>query len=183
MIKIFTSTLLTLICCSGGDASEKRLHLALVTNNLDQSLNFYEEAFQRKVVKLDEENGFVDFYGTVLAFHENRDFSIPLSSTVTWEEIPEIEQTYFVSSSHFGIFDFSRLELEAVIDKLQSMGTEFVIQSTFVNKGLPSEQLFAFVLDPQGYVLELRTTKNKFQLDQIQDYAQQGEENQKEKAP
>ncbi len=165
---------------SSGSVQEKRFHLALETNDLDGSLEFYREVFQKKAIKMDDENGFIDFFGTILAFHESADFLIPTSQTVHEEQIPEIRKTFFVPCFHFGTDGLSESEFKAVIGKLQSIGAKLIIEPTMVNRGKPSEQIFTFVRDPQGYVIELRSVKKPFQIDQIRDYAQQDQETQKE---
>ncbi|HSX26410.1 MAG TPA: VOC family protein [Chlamydiales bacterium] len=185
MIKNFTSTVLALFFVLGSSLQaeeQKRFHLAVITNDLDGSLKFYENVFQRQAIKLDEKNGFVDFYGTILAFHEDSQFTIPSSDTVSPDQIPEVQNTYFVPSTHFGTDGLSNAEFEAIIEKLREGKGNFIIEPTLVNKGQPTEQTFAFIGDPQGYVIELRTLKNSFTIDQIRDYAQQEHENQKEAA-
>jgi extradiol dioxygenase family protein len=179
MFKFLTSLVLAIGSLSAVGSDRPSFHLALVTNHLDESLDFYAQIFQRKTVKLDDKNGFIDFYGTVLAFTEDVNFSIPRTSTVIEEEIPEIRATHFVKSMHFGTPGLTYEEFFVLVERLKSRGTFFVIEPTWVNKGTDTEQIFTFVLDPQGYILELRSLKKSFELEQIREYAQQEKEHQK----
>ena len=130
-------------------------HLAIPVNDLDAAAAFYGELLGCERGRSDTRWIDWNFYGHQLVTH-------------CVDEMPSAPQHNAVDSHavpvpHFGVV-LDMEDWQALADKLQAAGTEFVIEPYVRFKGQPGEQATMFFHDPAGNALEFKAFKSLSQL-------------------
>ncbi len=130
-------------------------HLAIPVNDLDAAAAFYGELLGCERGRSDTRWIDWNFYGHQLVTH-------------CVDEMPSAPQHNAVDSHavpvpHFGVV-LDMEDWQALADKLQAAGTEFVIEPYVRFKGQPGEQATMFFHDPAGNALEFKSFKSLSQL-------------------
>lgn len=130
-------------------------HLAIPVDDLDAAAAFYGELLGCERGRSDTRWIDWNFYGHQLVTH-------------CVDEMPSAPQHNAVDSHavpvpHFGVV-LDMEDWQALADKLQAAGTEFVIEPYVRFKGQPGEQATMFFHDPAGNALEFKAFKSLSQL-------------------
>lgn len=134
-------------------------HLAIPVRNLAEAKDFYINTLGCRPGRSSEHWIDLDLYGHQLVCH--LDESLGESGQVRL--INNEVDSHGVPIPHFGVvLDLKDWQLLA--DKLQTAGTEFVIEPYVRFKGKPGEQATMFFLDPSGNALEFKAFKELQQL-------------------
>lgn len=130
-------------------------HLAFAVDDLAAARHFYGDLLQCSEGRSDERWVDFDFYGHQLVAHLVDEMAgAGDSNPVDGDDVPV---------PHFGVvLDWG--DFEALRDRLQAAGVEWVIDSTVRFKGEPGEQATMFVRDPAGNALEFKAFRDKAQL-------------------
>ncbi|MBN8827395.1 MAG: VOC family protein [Sphingobacteriia bacterium] len=153
--------------------TNKRFHLALNTNQLSKTAQFYKTIFDIEMKTVDN-HAYFDFFGTIIAFYEQVHFEVANNLRLTDKEIIKAQTENFIPVFHFGTFELELDELLNIMNRVRNLNSKVIIGETICNKGTEEEQMFAFIEDPNGYIIELRTITNNFSsVKKITDYMQQ----------
>lgn len=130
-------------------------HLAIPVDDLDAAAAFYGELLGCERGRSDTRWIDWNFYGHQLVTH-------------CVDEMPSAPQHNAVDSHavpvpHFGVV-LDMEDWQALADKLQAAGTEFVIEPYVRFKGQAGEQATMFFHDPAGNALEFKAFKSLSQL-------------------
>ena len=129
-------------------SSVRPFHLAMPTNDLKATIEFYTKRLSCKLGRQDSSWVDLDFFGHQLVFHYCGDHVFP-----TYHNPVDSKQ---VQLPHFGVVliadDFWKLA-----HQLESAHTEFIIEPYTRFKGTNGEQSTMFFLDPNGYALEFKS--------------------------
>ena len=101
----------------------------------------------------------LDLYGHQLVCHLDES----LGDTGKVRLINNDVDDHGVPVPHFGVV-LDMASWQALADKLQAAGTEFIIEPYIRFKGLAGEQATLFFLDPSGNALEFKAFKDLGQL-------------------
>lgn len=120
------------------------LHLSLPVRDVAEARDFYVRALGCQPAR--HRDGFIDvwFFGLQLTLQERPD---------------EVTGLAPGSSRHFGI-TLARDEFDALLDRLEKSGVEWVVPVTTDDVGLSTEQTKAKVADPSGNVIEVKTYRD-----------------------
>jgi uncharacterized protein len=132
-------------------ASPPPFHLAFPVHDLEATRHFYADVMGCAIGRSSE--AWVDFelYGHQLSAHLRRDSrGIDLHNPVDGHQVP---------IPHFGVI-LPWEAWQALADRLQAAGVEFVIEPYVRFAGLPGEQGTFFFLDPSGNALEFKSFKD-----------------------
>jgi len=138
-------------------AGLRPFHLAFPVNDLAAARNFYGGLLGCPEGRSSPEWIDFDFYGHQLVCHLD---SRPAASRTA---VTNLVDGHGVPVPHFGIV----LDLpawEALRDRLQQAGMEFVMQPTVRFRGQVGEQATMFFRDPAGNNLEIKAFANLNQL-------------------
>ena len=120
------------------------LHVSLPVRDVEEARDFYVRALGCQPAR--HRDGFVDvwFFGLQLTLHDRPEEATGLAPG---------------SSRHFGV-TLARDEFDALVDRLEKSGVEWVVPVTTDDAGLLTEQTKAKVADPSGNVLEFKTYRD-----------------------
>ena len=122
-------------------------HLAFPVNDLDAARAFYGGLLGCPEGRSSERWIDFDFFGHQIVAHLSADARPRAAhNPVDGHDVPV---------PHFGAV-LPMAEWEALAEKLDAAGTEFVIAPTVRFRGQPGEQATMFFLDPSGNALELK---------------------------
>lgn len=132
-------------------------HLAIPVNNLDRCREFYRDVMQ--CVEGRSSDCWVDFnfFGHQLVIHE-----VTAPATPQAKDHNQVDG-HAVPIPHFGVV-LQWDEWEALAERLQDVGIDFVIEPYVRFAGEPGEQATMFFHDPAGNALEFKAFKNLDQL-------------------
>ncbi len=132
-------------------------HLAIPVYDLAGARHFYREVFGLEEGRSSEHWVDFNFYGHQLVIHEHPKTESQANAhrnSVDGHDVPV---------PHFGVvLDWP--EWEALADRLQARGTDFVIEPYVRFQGQVGEQATMFLFDPCGNALEFKAFKDKNQL-------------------
>ena len=118
-------------------------HLAFPVNDLQASKEFYLKYFDAKAGRETENWIDIHFYGHQLTLHQRPD------------ETLEVDKQ---GVRHFGVI-LSRIEWEALAEKLRQLDCEFLLNPTVRFEGTPEEDAKMLLADPSGNLIELKSYK------------------------
>lgn len=130
-------------------------HYAFTVDDLAAARHFYGDLLQCPEGRSDERWVDFDFFGHQLVAHFVEEMAAAgESNPVDGHDVPV---------PHFGVvLDWG--DFEALRDRLQAAGVDWVIDSTIRFKGEPGEQATMFVRDPAGNALEFKAFRDKARL-------------------
>jgi extradiol dioxygenase family protein len=122
-------------------------HLAFPVTDLEATHRFFIELLGCKTGRTDKRWIDFDFFGHQLSAHLV-DGAMPAGPTnqVDGKNVPV---------QHFGAI-LEMGQWQALADRLQAAGVDFIIKPYIRFKGLPGEQATMFLLDPSGNALEFK---------------------------
>lgn len=128
-------------------ASLRPFHLAFPVHDLDLARDFYGKKMGCPEGRSSDE--WIDFnlFGHQIVAHLSPHASAPAA-------INEVDE-HHVPVPHFGVV-LDMPTWEALAERLQAEGTEFVIEPYVRFKGQPGEQATMFFMDPSGNALEFK---------------------------
>ena len=130
-------------------------HLAIPVDDLKTAEAFYGELLGCERGRSDSRWIDWNFYGHQLVTHcVDTMPSAPQQNAVDSHAVPV---------PHFGVV-LDMADWQALAEKLQAVGTEFVIEPYVRFKGQPGEQATMFLHDPAGNALEFKAFKSLEQL-------------------
>lgn len=165
------------------DYSNTKSHMALPVENIEVTKNFYSQVFGVEAIANKAPNGkpvYAFQIGPMVLALNEVDY-VPMSAANTilkndTQALARAKSEYFIPCQHFGLFGLSPATFSILVDRLKVQGAEFVLEPTALNPNTSQQQLFTFVWDPQGYIIELRSS-NFARGFQSQEYAQQAPNN------
>ena len=134
-------------------------HLAFPVHDLGEARAFYGGLLGCPEGRSADRWVDFDFFGHQIVTHLDADMRPRRhSNPVDGHDVPV---------PHFGaVLDMD--EWQALADRLQAAGTEFVIEPNIRFKGQPGEQATMFFLDPSGNALEFKAMANPANLFAVQ---------------
>jgi extradiol dioxygenase family protein len=129
-------------------------HLALNVTDLDETRAFYGGLLGCKEGRSTPTWVDYDFFGHQLSLHLGVPFDAQKSGKVG---------EHLVEMPHFGVV-LGYDDWQALADRLQNAGTDWVIAPSVRFEGAPGEQWTMFFKDPSGNPIEMKGFKN---LDQV----------------
>lgn len=124
-----------------------RFHLAFPVRDLAEARAFYGELLGCPEGRSSPDWIDFDFHGHQIVAHLAPDeVGHRQTSAVDGEDVPV---------RHFGVI-LSLEAWQALADRLEAAGTQFIIPPQVRFKGLPGEQATLFFLDPSGNALEFK---------------------------
>ncbi|WP_115719347.1 VOC family protein [Gallaecimonas mangrovi] len=132
-------------------------HLAIPVYDLAAARRFYGEVFGLSEGRSSEQWVDFDFFGHQLVIHEHPKTASQDSAhtnPVDGHEVPV---------PHFGVV-LEWQQWHALVERLQSYNTQFVIEPYIRFKGQVGEQATMFFYDPCGNALEFKAFKDMNQL-------------------
>ena len=126
-------------------------HLAFPVDDLAAARRFYGDLLGCREGRSADEWVDFDLYGHQIVAHLAPD-------QVRRRPTNEVDGEH-VPVPHFGLV-LSMDHWKELADKLQSAGTDFVIEPTIRFEGQPGEQATMFLLDPAGNALEFKAMAN-----------------------
>ena len=121
-------------------------HLAFPVDNLEKARAFYGELLGCPEGRSADTWVDFDFYGHQIVAHLAPAAGTSASNPVDGHDVPV---------PHFGaVLDMAAWE--ALAERLQAAGADFVIAPTIRFRGQPGEQATMFFLDPSGNALEFK---------------------------
>lgn len=132
-------------------------HLAIPVHDLAAARRFYGETLNLGEGRSSDQWVDFDFYGHQLVIHEH-----PKTAAQEKTHTNAVDG-HDVPVPHFGIV-LEWPEWEALAERLQSLGTDFVIEPYIRFQGEPGEQATMFLFDPCGNALEFKAFKDRGQL-------------------
>jgi len=137
------------------DNNIQPFHLAFPVTGMDETLHFYRDVLGCETGRSSDHWIDFNFGGHQLVAHLSPDEAGKSSSNeVDGHEVP---------AKHFGII-LSWADWEALAERLQAEGVEFVIEPYVRFEGEPGEQATMFFLDPSGNALEFKAFRNEEQI-------------------
>jgi uncharacterized protein len=130
-------------------------HLAFPVDDLAAARAFYGEAMGCAEGRSSDEWIDFDFHGHQIVAH--------LAPGQAGDRASNHVDGHGVPVPHFGLV-LPMPEWEALAERLQASGCEFVIAPTIRFKGLPGEQATMFLRDPSGNALEFKAFADIRQL-------------------
>ena len=116
-----------------------KLHLSLPVRDLEQARTFYVDVLGCAPGRVRGEWADVDFYGCQLTLQERP------------EEVPETP-----GKRHFGL-TLDRADWEALVARVERSGARRLEEPSTSYAGTDREQTKAYLADPSGNVIELKT--------------------------
>ena len=116
-----------------------KLHLSLPVRDLESARTFYVEVLGCAPGRQREGWADVDFYGCQLTLQERP------------EEVPETP-----GKRHFGV-TLDRADWDALVARLEQGGAAWMAEPSTSYAGTEREQTKAYLADPSGNVIELKT--------------------------
>lgn len=132
-------------------------HLAIPVHDLPAARRFYGEVFGLAEGRSSAQWVDFDFFGHQLVIHEHP----PTTSQLVAHTNPV--DGHDVPVPHFGVV-LAWEDWEALAERLQRLGTRFVIEPYVRFKGQVGEQATLFLLDPCGNALEFKAFRDIGQL-------------------
>ena len=121
-------------------------HLAFPVRDLAEARIFYGETLGCAEGRSSDEWIDFDFYGHQIVAHTGGDAGDRASNSVDGHDVPV---------PHFGVV-LTMEDWQALADRLNKIGMQFVIEPTIRFKGQPGEQATMFFRDPSGNALEMK---------------------------
>ncbi|HWF17243.1 MAG TPA: VOC family protein [Acidimicrobiales bacterium] len=120
------------------------LHLSLPVRDLEEARDFYVRTLGCQAAR--QRDDFIDvwFFGLQLTLQDRPN---------------EVSALVPGSSRHFGV-TLGHEEFEALVERLQKSGVEWVVRVTTDDVGLLTEQTKAKIVDPSGNVIEVKTYRD-----------------------
>ena len=130
-------------------------HLAFPVADLEETLTFYRDVLGCDTGRSSDQWIDFDFWGHQVVAHLSPDEAGKSSKNeVDGHEVP---------AKHFGlILDWE--EWEALAERLQNEGVDFIIEPYVRFEGKPGEQATMFFTDPSGNALEFKAFRNEDQI-------------------
>ena len=130
-------------------------HLAFPVADLEETLSFYRDVLGCDTGRSSDQWIDFDFWGHQVVAHLSPDEAGKSSKNeVDGHEVP---------AKHFGlILDWE--EWEALAERLQNEGVDFIIEPYVRFEGKPGEQATMFFTDPSGNALEFKAFRNEDQI-------------------
>lgn len=122
-------------------------HLALPTKSVQDTIAFYEAAFDIRIGRSDTTWVDFDFYGHQLVFHE--------SPNADFKAITNPVDGKIVRVPHFGVI-LSMTDWIQLKEQLEAQQMNFIIEPYTRFKGTPGEQATMFFEDNNGYAIEMK---------------------------
>jgi uncharacterized protein len=132
-------------------------HLAIPVRNLDSSRRFYRDVLGCREGRSSDKWVDFDLFGHQFVIHEVEGHKIKKtqnSNPVDGQNVPV---------PHFGVV-LEWNHWQALFDRLEKNGIDFVIEPYIRFKGETGEQATMFFLDPEGNALEFKSFRNMDQL-------------------
>ena len=127
--------------------SLRPFHLAIPVDDLEKVDRFYSDVIGCGRGRQSEDWIDFDFYGHQLVAHlKPEECNVVSTSTVDGAQVPV---------RHFGVV-LKREQWEALRDRIQAAGVNFILEPQIRFKGKPGEQGTMFVLDPSANALEFK---------------------------
>ena len=121
-------------------------HLALPTTDITATRAFYIDTFNCAIGRSDTTWVDFDFYGHQLVFHET-DITLPSAINPVDKKSVQVP--------HFGII-LTMPDWTDLADRLVAKNCNFIIEPYVRFKGEPGEQATMFILDNNGYAIEIK---------------------------
>lgn len=121
-------------------------HFAFNVTDLDRARRFYVDVLGCREGRSTATWVDFDFYGHQISLHLGEPFQTAPTGHVGEHLVP---------MPHFGLI-LQRADWQAMADRLQAAGIEFVIQPHLRFAGQPGEQWTMFFLDPFGNPIEVK---------------------------
>jgi extradiol dioxygenase family protein len=138
--------------------SERELrpfHLAIPVNDLGAAHNFYTGLLGTGTGRTASRWVDLDFFGHQVTLHlVDADGSSPETNPVDGQNVP---------ARHFGIV-LDMADWQALADRLENAGTEFLISPRIRFRGEVGEQATMFLVDPSGNAIEFKSFADPGQL-------------------
>jgi extradiol dioxygenase family protein len=145
------------------------LRLQLPALDLEKTKAFYQRHFETK--SNNDDSGLnVHFFGHEL--HFVRAEKITERFSLSQEELLSGRKKHLFSTQHFGVMDLTKDEIHGLINGFDDENN-LLLTPTLANKGTPHEEIYTFVQDPNGYLIELRHFNPEISLQDIDKLAQQ----------
>ena len=127
----------------------KFLHVMLRVNDLDESINFYQNIFDLKLLRKNDNQE----YKYTLAFlgYGNEDSHTVIELTYNWGE------SNYQLGTAFGHLAFGVENIKEAVDKAREYGVKVTREPGPV---LGGSTIIAFIEDPNGYKIELIESKS-----------------------
>ena len=127
----------------------KFLHVMLRVNDLDESINFYQNIFDLKLLRKNDNQE----YKYTLAFlgYGNEDSHTVIELTYNWGE------SNYQLGTAFGHLAFGVENIKDAVDKARDYGVKVTREPGPV---LGGSTIIAFIEDPNGYKIELIESKS-----------------------
>ena len=127
----------------------KFLHVMLRVNDLDESINFYQNIFDLKLLRKNDNQE----YKYTLAFlgYGNEDSHTVIELTYNWGE------SNYQLGTAFGHLAFGVENIKEAVDKARKYGVKVTREPGPV---LGGSTIIAFIEDPNGYKIELIESKS-----------------------
>ncbi|ASK77706.1 lactoylglutathione lyase [Paraphotobacterium marinum] len=127
----------------------KFLHVMLRVNDLDESINFYQNIFDLKLLRKNDNQE----YKYTLAFlgYGNEDSHTVIELTYNWGE------SNYKLGTAFGHLAFGVENIKDAVDKAREYGVKVTREPGPV---LGGSTIIAFIEDPNGYKIELIESKS-----------------------
>ena len=127
----------------------KFLHVMLRVNDLDESINFYQNIFDLKLLRKNDNQE----YKYTLAFlgYGNEDSHTVIELTYNWGE------SNYQLGTAFGHLAFGVKNIKEAVDKAREYGVKVTREPGPV---LGGSTIIAFIEDPNGYKIELIESKS-----------------------
>lgn len=127
----------------------KFLHVMLRVNDLDESINFYQNIFDLKLLRKNDNQE----YKYTLAFlgYGNEDSHTVIELTYNWGE------SNYQLGTAFGHLAFGVENIKDAVDKAREYGVKVTREPGPV---LGGSTIIAFIEDPNGYKIELIESKS-----------------------
>ena len=127
----------------------KFLHVMLRVNDLDESINFYQNIFDLKLLRKNDNQE----YKYTLAFlgYGNEDSHTVIELTYNWGE------SNYQLGTAFGHLAFGVENIKDAVDKSRDYGVKVTREPGPV---LGGSTIIAFIEDPNGYKIELIESKS-----------------------
>jgi extradiol dioxygenase family protein len=136
-------------------ASHTLFHLAFPVDDLAQARHFYGSVLGCPEGRSSDSWIDFDFYGHQIVAHlAPNEADSDVTSPVDGHDVP---------TRHFGAI-LSMEEWDALAQRLQAVGTRFVIEPQVRFKGQAGEQATMFFLDPSGNALEFKAFNDMSQV-------------------
>jgi extradiol dioxygenase family protein len=120
------------------------LHLSIPVRDLREARAFYVDTLGCEGARSREDFCDVWFYGMQITLQNRPD---------------EVETSPSPGSRHFGV-TLARDEFEALVERVEARGTDWVVPVTTDDAGLPTEQTKGKLVDPSGNVIEVKTYRD-----------------------